>query len=81
MSANSVLTVPLDPALSKDLDSLAAETRRTRASLATEAIAHYVALQNWQIAKIKAGVAAAERGDFASDDELAAMLARHGLSA
>jgi predicted transcriptional regulator len=35
-----------------------------------KAIEDYVALNAWQIDKIEQGIAAADRGDFASDEEL-----------
>jgi predicted transcriptional regulator len=81
MPDDAVLTVPLAPKLSRDLESLAAATKRSAASLAEEAIAQFVALQNWQRAKIEAGIAAADRGDFATDEALAAILKRHGVKA
>jgi predicted transcriptional regulator len=45
--------------------------------LATKAIEDYVALNAWQIGKIEAGIAAADRGDFASDDEVARVVGKY----
>ena len=43
---------------------------RSRSFIAAEAIREYVALNDWQIAEIKKGIAEADRGDFASDAEV-----------
>ena len=43
----------------------------SRTWLVTRAVADYVSLNEWQIARIKEGIAAADRGDFASDEEMA----------
>ncbi len=53
------------------LDQLAEKTDRSRNWLVTRAIEDFVALNAWQLGKIEAGIAAADRGDFASDEELA----------
>jgi predicted transcriptional regulator len=51
-------------------DRLAQKTDRPRDWLVAKAIEDYVALNAWQIDKIEQGIAAADRGDFASDEEL-----------
>ncbi len=38
----------------------------------------FVEINKWQIARIKEGIAAADAGDFASDEELAAAHAKWG---
>ena len=40
---------------------------------------HYVALNAWQIAKIKEGIAAADRGDFATEEEMERLLAKYDV--
>jgi predicted transcriptional regulator len=65
------LTVRLDDATLMALDRLAERTDRSRSSLIAQAVQDYVALNAWQIEKIETGIAAADRGDFASDEELA----------
>jgi predicted transcriptional regulator len=64
------VTVCLDDTTLTALDELAAETRQSRSTLVNEAILDYVALSASQIAKIKAGIEAADRGDFATEEEL-----------
>ena len=58
------------------LDTLAKRQRRDRTQLIGEAIDQYIALHEIQLAKIDEGIAAAERGDFASDEEVQAEFAR-----
>ena len=41
-----------------------------------EAFQNYVALNDWQIEEIKRGVAEAERGDFASEQDVERMLTK-----
>jgi predicted transcriptional regulator len=66
----SALTVKLDANTLGALDRLAQKTDRPRDWLVAKAIEDYVALNAWQIDKIEQGIAAADRGDFASDEEL-----------
>ena len=40
------------------------------------AVEDFVALNAWQIGKIEAGIEAADRGEFASDDEVARVRAK-----
>ncbi|MEJ0096410.1 MAG: ribbon-helix-helix protein, CopG family [Methylocella sp.] len=64
-------TVRLDESMLNALDQLAEKTDRSRNWLVTRAIEDFVALNAWQLGKIEAGIAAAERADFASDEEIA----------
>ncbi|QGM44552.1 CopG family ribbon-helix-helix protein [Methylocystis heyeri] len=68
---SAAFTVRLDEATLCALDQLAEKIERSRNWLAAKAIEDYIALNAWQVAKIEAGIAAADRGEFASDDELA----------
>ena len=43
---------------------------RSRSFVAAEAIREFVALNEWQIEEIKKGVAEADRGEFATDEEV-----------
>lgn len=63
-------TVRLDESTLTALDHLAEKTDRSRNWLVTRAVEDFVALNAWQIGKIEAGLAAADRGDFATDKEL-----------
>lgn len=68
---SAAFTVRLDETTLGALDQLAEKTERSRSWLVAKAIEDYVALNAWQIGKIEAGIEAANRGDFASDAELA----------
>ncbi|MBY6242973.1 CopG family ribbon-helix-helix protein [Methylosinus sp. Sm6] len=68
---SAAFTVRLDETTLGALDKLAATTERSRNWLVAKAVEDYIALNAWHIGKIEAGIAAADRGDFASDDELA----------
>jgi predicted transcriptional regulator len=68
---SAAFTVRLEEATLSALDQLAGKTDRSRNWLVVRAIEDFVALNSWQLKKIEAGIAAADRGEFASDEELA----------
>ena len=68
---SDTLTVQLDDLTLSALDQLAQRTERSRTSLVSQAVQDYVALNDWQLRKTEAGIEAAERGDFASEAEVA----------
>jgi predicted transcriptional regulator len=74
------LTVRLDDATLLALDRLAERTDRSRSSLIVQAVEEYIALNAWQIDKIETGITAADRGDFASEEELARVRRKFDLS-
>jgi RHH-type rel operon transcriptional repressor/antitoxin RelB len=51
-------------------DKLATATRRSRSFLAAEAIRDYIALNTWQTEEIHRGLAEADRGEFASENDV-----------
>jgi predicted transcriptional regulator len=69
MSSN--FTIDLDDGTLAALDQLAEKTDRSRGSLIEQAVQDYVALNAWQLEKIEIGIAAADRGEFASEEEFA----------
>ena len=66
----AAFTLRLSEATLEALDRLAEKTERSRSWLAARAIEEYIALNAWHIAKIEAGVAAADHGEFASDNDV-----------
>jgi predicted transcriptional regulator len=64
-------TVRLDETTLNALDQLAEKTDRSRNWLVARATEDFVALNAWQLGKIESGIAAADRGAFATDEELA----------
>lgn len=67
---SKVLTLRLEPKLIEQLDKLAEATQRSRSFLIAEAVRDYIALNEWQVEKIRHAIAGADRGEFASDDEV-----------
>ena len=70
MAESSVLTLRLDSRLKRQLDRLSKAMRRSRSFVAAEAIREYVALNQWQINEIKKSLGEADRGEFASSQEV-----------
>ena len=56
------MTVRITRDLSKKLDALARDTKRSKAFLASEGIASYVARNAWQVSRIQAALTEAESG-------------------
>jgi predicted transcriptional regulator len=52
------------------LDAIATGLDRDRSYVINQAIDAYLELYQWQVEEIKNGVAEAEAGDFATDDEV-----------
>lgn len=71
------LNVRLSESLHSQLSQLTKSTGRTKSFLAVEALEAYVSLQSWQIAEIQAGIAEADRGEFATDEEMKAIFAKY----
>ena len=68
--STAILTLRLDSNLKKQLDKLANATQRSKSFLAAEAIREYLSLNDWQIEEIKKGLKEADRGEFASEQEV-----------
>ncbi|MBA4335586.1 MAG: CopG family ribbon-helix-helix protein [Bosea sp. (in: a-proteobacteria)] len=73
----AAFTIRLDDQMLAKLDALAADTDRSRSWLAAKAIEDYLELNAWQIARIKDGIAEANRGAFASDEEVETVFAKY----
>jgi RHH-type transcriptional regulator, rel operon repressor / antitoxin RelB len=73
----AVLTfrVPVD--VKQQLDALAESTQRSKSWLAGEALKQYLDLESWQIGEIRQALQEADAGDFASDEEIAAVQAKY----
>ena len=67
-------TIRLDDRILSELDHLATQTERSRNWLVSRAVEDFVALNKWQLEKIEAGIAAADRDEFASDEELSSVV-------
>jgi predicted transcriptional regulator len=71
---SEVITIRLDRKTKSRLEKLAKATDRTKSYVAAEAIRAYVELNEWQIVEIKAAIKEADAGDFASDEEVEAVV-------
>jgi len=60
----------LDAKLKNQLDRLSKSMNRSRSFVAAQAIQEYVSVNEWQINEIKKGLAEADAGDFATDEEM-----------
>ncbi len=68
---SAAFTIRLDETTLGEFNKLAEKTERSRNWLVAKAVEDYVARNAWRIDKIEGGLAAADRGDFASENEVA----------
>ena len=71
------VTVNFEEPVLEALDRAAEHSARTRAEVIAEAVRDYLETHRWQIEKIEAGLAAAERGDFATEDEIERIVGKY----
>ncbi|MGO9741649.1 MAG: CopG family ribbon-helix-helix protein [Roseiarcus sp.] len=69
-------TIDLDSATIDALDEVAELTERARGGRVAQAIEDFLARSAWQFANIGSGLAAADRGEFASEEEVERVRAR-----
>lgn len=79
MKAKTVtaFTVRVPDETAEKLDKLAEKLDRSRAYVAAQAIEDFVTREAWQLAEIEAGLAEADRGDFATDADLAKVVGKY----
>ena len=73
----NAFTVRILEETSDKLDELAVKMDRSRSFLAAKAIEEFVAREAWQLGEIEAGLAEANRGEFASDAEVERVLGKY----
>jgi RHH-type transcriptional regulator, rel operon repressor / antitoxin RelB len=73
---SEVMTIRVDRKTKSRLEKLAKAMDRTKSFVAAEAIRAYVALNEWQIGEIKAALKEADAGDFASEEEVRAVMGK-----
>jgi predicted transcriptional regulator len=71
------ITVQVESATLGAIDELAQRSNQPRDVLVEQALQNFVKLRAWQIAKIEAGIAAADRGEFASDEEMERIFSKY----
>lgn len=70
------MSMRLPDELAAQLGALAEATGRTKSFLAIQAIRDFVEREAWQIAEIKQALLEADAGDFATDEDMAALDAK-----
>lgn len=73
---STTVTLRLEDDVKNKLEKLAESTRRSRSFLAAEAIKAYVESNEWQIAETHQAIQEADAGEFASEAEVSAILAK-----
>jgi RHH-type transcriptional regulator, rel operon repressor / antitoxin RelB len=76
-TASRTINVRVPEALYQKLEAVASATARTKSFVTLNALTSYLDEQSWQIADIEAGIAEADRGEFASQAEVDAVFAKH----
>ena len=74
---DSQVSVRLPAGLKDQMEAYAELTGRTKSHVAMEALSTFLEWRLPQIEDLKAAVTAADQHDFASDDEVSAVLARN----
>ena len=74
---DSQVSMRLPGELKARIESYAQLTGRSKSHVAMEALAEYLDWRLPQVADLKEAIAAADRGEFASDDEVQAVFQRH----
>ncbi|WP_448267542.1 CopG family ribbon-helix-helix protein [Nostoc sp. DSM 114159] len=69
------ITFRIDSDRKAALDAIAAQINRDRSHILNEAVATYLEMYQWQIEEIQKGIAEANAGNFASDEEVKATFA------
>jgi predicted transcriptional regulator len=78
MPMSKTITVERDDPTAATLDELVRSNGEPRDVLIARAIAAMQAHNDWVVARIAAGIKAADRGEFASDAEIDEMLRKSG---
>ena len=73
----ATVTISLTPEEKALLDRVAGAQNRNEEELAHEALREYIEFEAEQMRKIQEGITAADRGAFATDDEVEAFFAQY----
>jgi predicted transcriptional regulator len=60
------------------LEELAKATERTKSFVTVEALSSYLEAQSWQIREVTVALEEADRGEFATEEEVNAVFAKYG---
>jgi len=67
---STTMTIRLDEMIKERLDQLAIASHRTKSFLTADAIEKHIELNEWQIQEIELAISEADKGDFATDDQV-----------
>ncbi|MCZ0941604.1 MAG: CopG family ribbon-helix-helix protein [Gammaproteobacteria bacterium] len=70
---SATVTIRLESELKQRLEQLAESMQRSKSFLAAQAIRDFVDLNEWQVQEIEQAIVEADRGEFASDQDVAAV--------
>jgi len=76
---SKTVTIKLEQKTRQALYRLAQQTDRSIDDLVSQAIRDYLEVQKWQRQKIEAGIAAADLGEFATEEELARIDGKYSM--
>ena len=76
----TTITIRLAPELKKRLDQLSIITRRSKSTLAVEAIRKFIELNEWQAQEIQSALKQADNGDIASNQEVKDAFSKWGVN-
>jgi len=71
---STTMTIRIDEHTKNQLGKLAESSKRSKSFLAAEAIKTYIELNEWQMQEIEAALVEADDGQFASDEEVTAVI-------
>jgi predicted transcriptional regulator len=71
-------TIRTDEGTLARLDSVAKQMGRSRNWALNKAIEDFVDYHEWYVAKVQEGIETAERGEFATDEEISAIFSKFG---
>jgi len=73
----AILTIRIPQEVKAQLEKLAEATHRSKSFLGSEAIQKYIDLEAWQIGEIQQAIQEADANDFASDEEIDAVVKKY----
>lgn len=73
----TAFTIRVPDDVADRLNQLAQKLDRSRSYMAAQAIEDFVSREEWQLAEIEAGIAEADRSEFASDDDVARVVGKY----
>ncbi|WLS05392.1 CopG family ribbon-helix-helix protein [Shinella oryzae] len=73
----TAFTIRVPDEVADRLNQIAKKLDRSRSYMAAQAIEDFVSREEWQLAEIEAGIAEADRGEFASDDDVARVVGKY----